>query len=306
MDIGGIVAIDSANSRTYAVLSPAHGGNTFTLFTFDPSCNRIAEQVLWPTPDLQGPSGLTFFRHRTAPASDPGTLLAFLPPIDGPWELVAIDPRSGAVAATNAARGLPALHLFDSGAIFLAPRPAGNGSVLHVALASGPGMPSRIFGIDVICALSPSVHPPPNCTLSNRVWPPRGHKVAPIDLALYSPPTAVRAKDQARRARVLGRAAAADRAGGTLPSLNLMHTVSGVSSGGGAAANHFVAFSRSVIGVGIIAGNPYGCGAPGVLPDPAKSCSYNVPSISLEALWACVVLLPPAPSDASALSAAAY
>ena len=191
MDVSGVVAMDGVNSRTYAVMSPARGGNAFTLFTFDASCNRIAEQVLWPTPDLQGPSGLTFYRPRGSPATDAGTLLAFLPPIGGAWELVAIDPRSGSVTATNAARGLPALHLFDSGAIFLAPRPSGNGSVLHVALASEPGLPSRIFGIDVACALEPSVGPPPNCTLSNRAWPRPPHRVAPVNLALYSPPTSI-------------------------------------------------------------------------------------------------------------------
>ena len=113
---------------------------------------------------------------------------------------------------------------------------------------------------------------------SSSSWPRPPHRVA-----LYSPPTL-------RPRRAAARVGAVTTTAAELPSRNLTHTVSGVSSGGGAAANHFVAFSRHVAGVGIIAGNPYGCGAPGVLLDPAKSCSYNVPPISIELLWAYVIL----------------
>lgn len=50
----------------------------------------------------------------------------------------------------------------------------------------------------------------------------------------------------------------------------LSHTVSGFSSGASMAMIHFVAFSASVLGVGVIAGSPYGCN---ILPDYGYTCS---------------------------------
>eukprot|EP00039_Didymoeca_costata_P023175 m.6241 g.6241 ORF g.6241 m.6241 type:complete len:415 (+) comp3505_c0_seq1:226-1470(+) len=48
------------------------------------------------------------------------------------------------------------------------------------------------------------------------------------------------------------------------------HIVTGFSAGASAAVNHFVAFSKSVYGLGIIGGSPYGCN---ILPDAGNTCS---------------------------------
>ena len=48
------------------------------------------------------------------------------------------------------------------------------------------------------------------------------------------------------------------------------HSVSGFSSGGSLAVNHFVAYSSAVTGVGVLGGSPYGCGS---LPDALNVCS---------------------------------
>mmetsp|Transcript_72701 Transcript_72701/g.168460 ORF Transcript_72701/g.168460 Transcript_72701/m.168460 type:complete len:452 (-) Transcript_72701:108-1463(-) len=59
----------------------------------------------------------------------------------------------------------------------------------------------------------------------------------------------------------------------TLP----MHTVSGLSSGGDMAVNHFVAFSRSTTGAAIVAGAPYGCNL--VEKDDTDWCGAGQPSV---------------------------
>lgn len=62
------------------------------------------------------------------------------------------------------------------------------------------------------------------------------------------------------------------RKGAPIPAAvkNLTHSVSGFSSGGSIAVLHFVAFSGTAKGVGVIAGSPYGCQ---ILPDYAYTCS---------------------------------
>ena len=280
MAVGGIVALDRATDRAYVVLGEAHGGNTFTLFTYrTANCELLAQRVLSPTPDDEGPTGLTFYRAPHAdPAVDRGVLLAFMPPLDGGWQLVAIDPRSGSVTTTKALRGLGSLHVFDGSSVFVAPRPSSAalpGDVLHVAMSSAPGASSRIYGIDISCALAP-LTTAPNCTLSSRAWPPPPRVTALADLGVYTPPRRRRQRQRQRQ-----RQQRRPRRG----ALDLLHTVSGVSSGGGAAANHLVAFSSRVVGAGIIAGNPYGCGAAGGRQlSPANACAYNKPPIDLELL----------------------
>lgn len=51
---------------------------------------------------------------------------------------------------------------------------------------------------------------------------------------------------------------------------NFKHTVSGFSAGAIMAMMHFVAYSKIILGVGVIAGAPYGCQ---ILPDSRKTCS---------------------------------
>jgi hypothetical protein len=48
------------------------------------------------------------------------------------------------------------------------------------------------------------------------------------------------------------------------------HSVSGFSAGASVAVNHLVAFSKTVTGLGIIGGSPYGCN---ILPDAGYTCS---------------------------------
>ena len=48
------------------------------------------------------------------------------------------------------------------------------------------------------------------------------------------------------------------------------HSVSGYSAGGSAAVNHLVAFSKVVLGIGVLGAAPYGCN---ILPDCGDTCS---------------------------------
>lgn len=56
------------------------------------------------------------------------------------------------------------------------------------------------------------------------------------------------------------------------------HTVSGFSSGADMALTHFVAFSRTVTGVGIVGGAPYGCQ---ILADAGDACGAMSDNASL-------------------------
>jgi poly(3-hydroxybutyrate) depolymerase len=92
--------------------------------------------------------------------------------------------------------------------------------------------------------------------------------------------------------------AGATEAPGPLPALGLDSkslTVSGLSSGGFMAAQFEVAFSRSVVGAGIVAGGPYGCSSGSVtLAMLDCSCPFNEsdPSVKASRLF-CNVPPPP-------------
>ena len=64
------------------------------------------------------------------------------------------------------------------------------------------------------------------------------------------------------------------------------HTVSGFSSGASLAVNHGVAFSESVLGIGVLGGSVYGCN---VLPNGASgdytTCSYWTANKTLSEQW---------------------
>jgi hypothetical protein len=219
----------------FASMAPAHGGNKFHLFAFDCSSGVLRQPpvLLWPTPDTQGPSGLMAYRpasantstststdntnttHRGSSGMDGGgggtgdglVLIAFMPTDTngtvGGWELVAINPTTGKVSPTATDRGLPAVHLLDSGASFIVPAHAANRAgagagagarvrveddvpaILYAALASEPGAPSTMYGVDLECALALSSRG--NCTRSTKPWPPVAGTHAPVDLGLFLP-----------------------------------------------------------------------------------------------------------------------
>ena len=209
---GGDVATYDAQSNTlYAAMAPAHGGNTFKLFGFDCKTGALIGDpvVMSPTPDTQGPSGLMAYR----PNGGKGKLriFALMPPVGGAWELVIIDPASGSITSLSAAdKGIPSSHLLISGASYILPKGAhmaalavgtragknnstdarlsagsAPGDVLYTALASEPGLPPSMYGIDLECALGNT--PAANCTVSTLPWPGK----SPEDLGLYLPPTTI-------------------------------------------------------------------------------------------------------------------
>jgi hypothetical protein len=70
-----------------------------------------------------------------------------------------------------------------------------------------------------------------------------------------------------------------------VPPLPPIHSISGVSSGGGMAANHLMAFSSAVQGAAIVAGNPYGCG-PVMGNGTSGSCYTDKPPMDYQRLHA--------------------
>lgn len=75
--------------------------------------------------------------------------------------------------------------------------------------------------------------------------------------------------------------AAASHAARALP----LHTVSGISAGGFMAIQHHVAFSRTVTGVGVVAGGPFWC-SQGLLDVALTSCMTTPALISVSELVA--------------------
>ena len=132
-------------------------------------------------------------------------ILALLPPVDGAWELVTIDPSSGSIATLSAAdKGIPSTHVLISGASYVVPAAAlGSlhgqdagaataGDVLYIALANELGEPPSMYGIDLDCALKlEGLAGATNCTVSTLPWPLQPGQKAPMDLGLYLPPTVV-------------------------------------------------------------------------------------------------------------------
>jgi hypothetical protein len=172
---GDLSAIDPATKTLYYAAPPAHGGNNFTLIGFDTSSGTIKSQVrLHPTPDTQGPAGLVWDA-----ASD--KILALMPPVGGAWQLVAIDPQSGAVEQTTGLSGLPPLHGRAGGVEWLVP--VDGKPVLSVGLFAAMGGPCQLVSIDVQCALKKS--PLANCTLGSAAWPQDPSKTTEVvDLAV--------------------------------------------------------------------------------------------------------------------------
>jgi hypothetical protein len=85
---------------------------------------------------------------------------------------------------------------------------------------------------------------------------------------------------RAAAAAFLALAAASAHAADALPRLNLLPgslTVSGVSSGGYMATQYQVAYSRDVIGAGVIAAGPWLC-AQGVLTRAINDCTESTPA----------------------------
>lgn len=172
---GDLSAIDPATKTLYYAAPPKHGGNNFTLIGFDTSSGAIKSQVnIHPTPDLQGPAGLVW-------DAASAKILAFMPPLDGSWQLVAIDPQSGLVQQTTGLSGLPPLHGRAAGVEWLAP--VNGTSVLSAGLFTSMGASCQLVSIDVQCALKNS--PLANCTLGVSSWPADPTKTTEVvDLAV--------------------------------------------------------------------------------------------------------------------------
>ena len=124
------------------------------------------------------------------------TLLAFMPPNDGGWALVAIDATTGAVSATRGLSGLPPLRVRLSGTEFLTTTTAMDGGgttvLLHAAFAAAPNAPSMMLSIDVACALAPPqtgsatvAVAKTNCTVGASAWPINTSIPAPGNLAVW-------------------------------------------------------------------------------------------------------------------------
>jgi hypothetical protein len=176
---GGLTALDAQTKTLFFVGNPQHGGNNFTLFQLDTASGKVKSTThLHPTPDTQGPAGLVFH-----PESN--KLLAFMPPVAGSWQLVAIEPDSGLISATAGLSGVPPMHGRADGAQFLV------NNLLFAAFFEGMGAPCQMVAIDVVCALSSAragtksaAEKPPNCTRSISPWPADpGNGTAPMDLA---------------------------------------------------------------------------------------------------------------------------
>ena len=130
--------------------------------------------TLHPTPDTQGPAGLAW--HGAS-----GKILAFMPPVGGSWQLVAIDPVSGLVEPTTGLNGVPPMHGRLDGATWLLTQ--GGQTLLNAGFFTAMGAPCQMLAIDVGCALKRSPHA--NCTVSSSPWPPDPMKTsAPEDLAI--------------------------------------------------------------------------------------------------------------------------
>eukprot|EP00747_Dinoflagellata_sp_TGD_P003637 gnl/TRDRNA2_/TRDRNA2_109398_c0_seq1.p1 gnl/TRDRNA2_/TRDRNA2_109398_c0~~gnl/TRDRNA2_/TRDRNA2_109398_c0_seq1.p1 ORF type:complete len:275 (+),score=42.39 gnl/TRDRNA2_/TRDRNA2_109398_c0_seq1:63-887(+) len=159
----------------WAVLN--EGGASFQLVAIDISTARLkhAPVKLQPTPDRQGPVGLTF-------VGDSSPLLALMPVSKGgPWALVSIDQKTGAVRPTHSLDGLMPMRAYGSGDTFL--EHGSHGPVLRAVLAESLGAPGHMLAIDVACALADGMA---NCTLADQPWPPQ-NSVAPVSLAMYEP-----------------------------------------------------------------------------------------------------------------------
>ena len=157
----GATAVDPETKTMWFMAAHSHGGNNFTLFAFDTDSGAIKSAThLHPTPDTQGPAGLVW-HPRSA------RLLAFMPPVDGSWQMVAIDPSSGEVSPTTGLEGM-SLHGREAGAEFLVEDSDGK-AVLHAGFFVSMGAPCRMLALDVDCALA--AKPGVNCEHSNACPP---------------------------------------------------------------------------------------------------------------------------------------
>jgi len=180
------LTIDAANHTAYFVLGPKGGGNAFHLFAFSTRTGSpVRETVqLRPTPDAQGPLGFKYIgRDR---------ITAFMPPIDGGWELVVISSLTGEVTTTNAMAAIPGppMRVFQEGASWLVKMslPSGKeGLVLAAGMGLSLGMPLSMISFDVGCVLESNTATiettPRNCTLSIKPWP--AGRAQPTDIGVY-------------------------------------------------------------------------------------------------------------------------
>jgi hypothetical protein len=193
---GFSLTVDAANHIAYFALSPSHGGNVFHLFALSTKTGAAVRPplVMTPTPDTQGPAGLTYIGENK--------IMALMPPVDGSWQIVVIDALTGKVTPTTALKDVPAMHGRGSGATWLLKQPLPgarkSGLVLSVGLFQEMGTSERMLGVDVECALrsvsmtlsrtSPlEAHVNTNCTISNRPWAVGPGGMPAVDLGLYDP-----------------------------------------------------------------------------------------------------------------------
>jgi len=179
MDVSSI-DVDISNHTAYFGLGSSTGGNVFTLFAFSTQTGKQLRDpvIMTPTPDTQGPIGFKYIGE--------GTILAFMPPIGSPWELISIDSKTGRVSPTTGLEGTSPMRTMGTGNSWLLHQSlphGGRGPVLHAALSAGLGTPFHMIAIDVVCALTQSV----NCSISNTPWPPPLGVGLPGNLGLYSP-----------------------------------------------------------------------------------------------------------------------
>ena len=177
------LTVDAANHTAYFTLQLAGGGNTFFLFAFSTMTGQPLRDaiMLHPTPDLQGPVGLKYIEQ--------DTILAFMPPVSGAWQLVLIDALSGTVTPTRAMHAVPAKHAIEDGASWLVttrlPSSGKEGLVLAAALGAGLGTPLSMISFDVDCVRASAFlrGANANCTLSIKPWP--NDRSQPTDLGVY-------------------------------------------------------------------------------------------------------------------------
>lgn len=173
-DLTPSIAVDPANHTAYCALSHEHGGNIFHLFAVDTSTGKFVRDpiTLHPTPDLQGPEGLTYIGNNL--------ILAFMPPVSGGWGMVVIDALTGRVTS------VPVLpednRLFVTGAGWLIPRTHDQHRTISQVFGAMPGSPQTLYSVDIDCAMEGG-H---NCTTTSP-WPHYVGDRPPTDLGVYNP-----------------------------------------------------------------------------------------------------------------------